>query len=197
MAESVDDVAAYLLERLGAVDPARLQRLVYYTQAWHLADHHVHLFEDPIEARADGPVVLRLHDQADGRDQVHEWPAGDPRRVGARARDVIEWVLRSYGPFPDGELARIVRAEAPWRLARQGRRVARRSTRFVDPTVMAIYYDRLRASPDVAVLVAVGSARLEGHEFGPPEVDLLRAAATGTRAADDIVAELVRRNRAS
>jgi uncharacterized phage-associated protein len=197
MAESVDDVAAYLLERFGAVDIARLQRLVYYTQAWHLADHHVHLFEEPIEARADGPVVLRLHDQAGGRDEVHEWPAGDPRRLGTRARDVIEWVLRSYGSFPDGELARIVRAEAPWRLARQGRRVVRRSARAIDPTVMATYYDRLRSSPDAAVLVAVGSARLEGHEFGPREVDLLREAAGGTRVADDIVAELVRRHRAS
>jgi hypothetical protein len=62
---------------------------------------------------------------------------------------------------------------------------------------MATYYDRLRSSPDAAVLVAVGSARLEGHEFGPREVDLLREAAGGTRVADDIVAELVRRHRAS
>ncbi|WP_045875752.1 type II toxin-antitoxin system antitoxin SocA domain-containing protein [Pseudofrankia sp. DC12] len=196
MAENVDDVAACLLATLGAMRPTRLQLLVYYAQAWHLAGHHEHLFDDPIEARPDGPVIRRLYDQTRGRDEVDAWPAGDPRRLGSRARGVIEWVLRSYGSFPDGELSRIARAEAPWRLARQGRLV-RRSTKAVDPAVMATYYDRLRASPDTAVLVAVGSARLEGHEFGPREVDLLRAVAAGTRPADDIVAELTRRYRAS
>jgi uncharacterized phage-associated protein len=197
MAENVDDVAAHLLERLGAMRTARLQKLVYYAQAWHLADHREHLFDDHIEAWINGPVVRRLYDQVRARDEAREWPTGDPRRLGPRAYDVIEWIVRSYGPFPDSELARIIRTEAPWRLARQGRFVARRSAKVIDPIAMADYYGRLRASPEVAVLVAVGSARLEGHEFGPREVDRLREAAAGTRPADDIVAEMIMRYRVS
>ncbi|MDT3440658.1 MULTISPECIES: Panacea domain-containing protein [unclassified Pseudofrankia] len=191
MAENVDDVAAYLLERRGAMRTARLQKLVYYAQAWHLADHREHLFEDDIEAWMNGPVVRRLYDRHRGRREASGWPAGDPRRLGPRARDAVERILRSYGPLPEGELSRIVRTEPPWRLARAGRLVARRSAKVIDPTVMADYYGRLRTSPEVAVVVAVGSARLEGHEFGPYMVDRLREAAAGTRAADDIIAEMI------
>ena len=37
MAANVDDVAALLLARLGPMDTWRLQKLLYYSQAWHLA----------------------------------------------------------------------------------------------------------------------------------------------------------------
>ncbi|OHV30815.1 MULTISPECIES: type II toxin-antitoxin system antitoxin SocA domain-containing protein [Pseudofrankia] len=193
MAENVDDVAAYLLEGVGPMRTARLQLLVYYAQAWHLADHRERLFEDDIEAWMSGPVVRRLHDQHRGQYEAPGWPAGDPRRLGSRGRAVIERTARSYAPLSEGELSRTVRTEAPWRLARKGRLVVRRSAKVIDPTVMADYYGRLRTSPEVAVSVAVGSARLEGHEFGPQAVDRLREAAAGTRAADDIVAETILR----
>ncbi|ONH28720.1 Panacea domain-containing protein [Pseudofrankia asymbiotica] len=197
MAENVDDVAAYLVERLGATRTARLQKLVYYAQAWYLADHREHLFDDDIEAWMSGPVVRRLHDQRRGRHESSRWPAGDPGRLGSRARAAIERTLRSYGPLSEAELSRIVRTESPWRLARTGRLLARRSAKVIDPTVMTHYYGRLRTSPEVAVAVAMGSARLEGHELAPYMVDRLRAAAAGTRAADDIIAEMIVQYRVS
>jgi uncharacterized phage-associated protein len=198
MAEDVDDVAAHLLARFGVMNAARLHTLAYYAQAWHLADHGERLFDDQLEATRTGPVVCGLRDKAyDGLDEVSSWPAGDPRGLGGRARDVVEWIARSYGSLPDGELARIVRTEAPWRLAWDGRRRVRRGPKVIDPAVMADYYGRLRTSPEVAVRVAVGSARLEGHVFGPREVDRLRAVADGTRPADDLVAEVIMRYQAS
>jgi len=190
MAHNVDDVAAWLLDRLGPMRARRLQILVYYAQAWRLAEHDERLFADDLEARSDGPVVPRLADQCRDRDEARSWPTGDPARLAAPARDGLERVVRSYGGFSEGELSRIVRAEAPWRLARKGRRAGRRGGRVIDPATLADYYRRLRASPQVAVDVAVGSARLEGHEFSPEAVDRLREAAAGTRAVEEIIAEL-------
>lgn len=198
MAEDVDDVAAHLLARFGVMSASRLHTLVYYAQAWHLVDHGERLFDDQVEAARTGPVVCRLRDQApDDPDEVSSWPAGDAHGLGVRARDVVAWIARSYGSVPDEELARIVRTEAPWRLAWDGRRRVRRGPKVIDPTVMADYYGRLRTSPDVAVRVAVGSARLEGHVFGPREVERLRTVADGRRTADDLVAELIMRYRVS
>lgn len=51
---SVDDVAAYILERLGTVSAMKLQKLVYYSQAWHLVWEDEQLFGEPIAA---GPMV--------------------------------------------------------------------------------------------------------------------------------------------
>jgi uncharacterized phage-associated protein len=197
VAEDVDDVAALLLDHLGPMHLARLQSLVYYSQAWHLTEHGERLFDDDIEAWGVGPVVRRLNGQGRGRRELRRWAAGDPGRLGARALVVVEWIARSYGSLPAGELSRTVRVEAPWRHARTGRRLVRRSAKVIDPAVMEGYYGRLRASPGVAVAVAVGSARLEGYELGPGLVDRLREAATGTRAVDDIIAELIAGYRAA
>jgi uncharacterized phage-associated protein len=191
MAGSADEVAAFLVERLGPLRTGRLQALAYYAQAWHLAFHREGLFGDEVEAWAAGPVVRRLYDQHRGRDKVSAWPGGDSGGLDQRALAVLAWVLHFYGSFTGDELCRIARAEAPWLLTRGGRRRGRRSGEAIDPIRMADYYGRLGASPDVAVAVAVGSARLEGHEFGPHMADRLREAAAGTRAADEIVAEVI------
>src|SRR5665213_2316970 len=60
---SVDDVAAAILKRTGAIDTFKLQKLVYYCQAWHLVWDGVPLFKARIEAWANGPVVPKLYQQ--------------------------------------------------------------------------------------------------------------------------------------
>ncbi|MBL7497092.1 DUF4065 domain-containing protein [Frankia sp. CNm7] len=191
MAQNVDDVAAFLLDRLGVMRTTRLQGLVYYAQAWHLADHGERMFGADIEAWRHGPMVRPLYERHRRQREVGEWPAGNPRGLGERAREVVEWVIRFYGAISGDELSRIVRVELPWQRARKGRVFARRSAKVIDPAEMAGYYRRLCSSPEVAVSVAVGSARLEGHEFGPHMLDRLRDAATGTRAADEIIGEMI------
>lgn len=52
----MDDVAAAILERTGPLDTFKLQKLVYYAQAWHLVWDNEPLFEEPIEA---GPEARR------------------------------------------------------------------------------------------------------------------------------------------
>lgn len=60
MAAHVVDVAEHLLGRLGPMTAAKLQKLVYYCQAWHVAWCGVPLFDEPVEAWASGPVVPAL-----------------------------------------------------------------------------------------------------------------------------------------
>lgn len=58
---AVVDIAEYILERQGPMTTMKLQKLVYYSQAWHLAWDGEPLFEARIEAWANGPVVPELH----------------------------------------------------------------------------------------------------------------------------------------
>ena len=57
---SVFDVAAYILERQGPMTTWKLQKLVYYSQAWSLVWDDDVLFPEEIEACANGPVVREL-----------------------------------------------------------------------------------------------------------------------------------------
>ena len=56
----VKDVAQYILEKQGDMTTIKLQKLVYYCQAWALVWTEAPLFEEKIEAWANGPVTPEL-----------------------------------------------------------------------------------------------------------------------------------------
>ncbi|HSX11345.1 MAG TPA: type II toxin-antitoxin system antitoxin SocA domain-containing protein, partial [Chlamydiales bacterium] len=61
---SVLDVAAYILEKQPKNEPItawKLQKLVYYCQAWSLVWDEKPLFKEKILAWANGPVVKELY----------------------------------------------------------------------------------------------------------------------------------------
>ena len=55
------DVAAYILTKKHRLTAVKLQKLVYYCQAWSLVWDEKPLFRDRIEAWASGPVVKGLY----------------------------------------------------------------------------------------------------------------------------------------
>ncbi len=55
------DVAAFILNKRGPMTAMKLQKLVYYSKAWHLVWEDKLLFTEPIEAWANGPVVPELY----------------------------------------------------------------------------------------------------------------------------------------
>ena len=58
---NVFDVAAYVLQQKGPMTTWKLQKLVYYCQAWSLVREDEELFPEEIEAWANGPVVPLLY----------------------------------------------------------------------------------------------------------------------------------------
>jgi uncharacterized phage-associated protein len=75
---TVHDVAAYIIEKRGAMTAMKLQKLVYHSQAWPLVWDEKPLFDSRIEAWANGPVVPELYDRHRGMFEIDKWPSGDP-----------------------------------------------------------------------------------------------------------------------
>ena len=64
---NVNDVARYILERQGEnLSTMKLQKLVYYAQAWSLVWDEKPLFSSRFEAWANGPVCRELYNQHRG-----------------------------------------------------------------------------------------------------------------------------------
>ena len=55
-------VAEHVLKRLGSSSTMKLQKIVYYSQAYHLVRYGQPLFSERIEAWRNGPVVRDLYD---------------------------------------------------------------------------------------------------------------------------------------
>jgi len=115
------DIAEYILRQFpGLVDAMKLQKLLYYTQAWSLAWGRGPMFPEAIEAWENGPVVpevSREHPHRFSVDTVH----GDALRVAADPvrRATITDVLNFYGERSGQALSDLTHTELPWRLTRE------------------------------------------------------------------------------
>jgi uncharacterized phage-associated protein len=140
---SVHDVAAAILERQGQMSAMKLQKLVYYCQAWHLVWDEEPLFPDRIEAWANGPVVPALYREHRGQFSVATWSRGDSSRLTHAQIETIEAVLEGYGDRPGQWLSDLTHQERPWREARQGLAPGERGSREITKAAMAEYYGSL------------------------------------------------------
>lgn len=145
---SVHDVAAYILEKHGPLSAMKLQKLVYYSQAWSLVWDDRPLFDERIEAWANGPVVRELYERHRGRFQVDGWDAGNPKELDGDERDTVDAVLDFYGPRSAQWLSDLTHREAPWKDARKGMRDGERGDTEITLEAMMDYYSNIPPRED-------------------------------------------------
>lgn len=191
----VDDVAAALLIQTGSITTMKLQKLVFYCQAWHLAFTSAPLFSEEIQAWARGPVVPQLHRHHRGRYEVADWPAGNPDNLDATERRTVDWVIEQYNGFSAEALSRMTHQEIPWVVARGVTADGEKSSEPISHDQMRAFYSRQRSNPEVAVTQATASAALEDRVVDDDWQEVLRDIANGTRSADDVVTTEIERAR--
>lgn len=141
-AASAFDVAAYILARLGAMTTWKLQKLVYYSQAWSLVWDDRPLFEERIEAWANGPVCPALYSVHRGMYLI-DTIGGNPGILDKDARETIDGVLDYYGDKGAQWLSDLTHAEAPWQQARRGLPPGVRGSEEITRESMVEYYSSL------------------------------------------------------
>ena len=141
---TVHDVAAYILNRTGPLSTLKLQKLVYYAQAWSLVWDGDVLFESRIEAWANGPVCPDLFQAHRGQYRVGPSEIqGDPAKLTKDQSETVEGILRFYGDKQPTWLSELTHSEAPWRDARQGIADGVPSSREISREAMLNYYSSL------------------------------------------------------
>lgn len=142
---SVFDVAQYILNKIGPMTTMKLQKLVYYCQAWSLVWDEAVLFPESIEAWANGPVVKKLFDYHRGMFHISAIPVGNPDILKEHQRETIDAVLDYYGKKSSQWLIDLTNNELPWKNARAGMNISERGNRKIKLDEMAEYYSSLQA----------------------------------------------------
>ncbi len=139
------DVAAHILRVQGKMSAMKLQKLVYYSQAWSLVWDEKPLFEDEIEAWAYGPVIGNLYEEHRGQFMVTEIAAGNPELLGEIERETVEAVLDFYGEESSIWLRDLSHMEDPWKDARNEAGLAKgqRGKAIISEASMAEYYSSI------------------------------------------------------
>jgi uncharacterized phage-associated protein len=140
---TVFDVADCLLKKHGPMTAMKLQKLVYYCQAWSLVWDERPMFDNKIEAWANGPVAPALFDAHKGEYSVDKEIRGDCRNLDSDAIDTIDAVLAAYGDKTSQWLSDLTHRESPWRDARKGVPDGTRSSVEITHGAMADYYGNL------------------------------------------------------
>lgn len=119
MMAAIHDVASAILDRTGEIDTFKLQKLTYYCQAWHLVWDDEPMFEDRIEAWANGPVVTSLYSRHRGHYRVGaEFFDGSAEALTEDQVATVDAVVDFYAHLSGQQLADLTHSEDPWKRAR-------------------------------------------------------------------------------
>jgi uncharacterized phage-associated protein len=142
---SAEDVAAYILSKRGSMSAMKLQKLVYYAQAWSLVWDEAPLFKEPIQAWLNGPVVPALYDRHRGRFTVDRdvFKNGDPSHLSGPQIETVDGVLGFYGDKSADWLSDLTHKERPWRVTREGVGEMENCEREISQALMGEYYTRV------------------------------------------------------
>lgn len=145
MAAKVIDVAKFIIEKTGELTAMKLQKLVYYSQAWNLAWEDEPLFPEDFEAWANGPVVPELYKMHRGMLKVDAslFTDGDTSVLTPRSRENIDKVLSFYAHKSAFELSHMTHQESPWVDARGNTPIGESSNAVVSQAAMHEYYGSL------------------------------------------------------
>jgi uncharacterized phage-associated protein len=140
---SAHDVARYILEKSGSMSAMKLQKILYYCQAWSLVWDERPLFDEPIQAWANGPVVYEIYNLHRGAFLLTQWPKGNVSNLDKDATETIDSVVAFYGDKTAQWLSDLTHQESPWRDARQGFAPGENCSNEISLASMHEYYSSL------------------------------------------------------
>ena len=142
---SVFDVASYIMSKVKQCTTMKLQKLLYYCQAWYLVWNERPLFRENIEAWANGPVIRELYNFHKGIFTITDsmMTLGNPNRLSKEQMEDVDTVLKAYAPRSSQWLIEQTHTETPWKEARKGLSPNERGHVVISHAAMAEYYSSL------------------------------------------------------
>ncbi|UAN25196.1 SocA family protein [Serratia ureilytica] len=121
---SINQVADYLLcfaqEHGDVMTPLKLQKMVFYADAWFLAINNEELVSETFQAWVHGPVSRELYI----RFADYKWrPITEDIQcpeIDADVKDHLDEIYNVFGGFSAYELEQLTHQEQPWIEARAG-----------------------------------------------------------------------------
>lgn len=147
------DIARWILAGVDrdsgdSITHLKLQKLIYYVQAWSLALRDKPLFEEDMQAWAHGPVADSVFQEY--RDYGFEAipaPTTVPEILNEDAEHIME-VVNVYSEHSAKVLERMTHNEQPWLEARKNLPPEARSKTPIDKNTMRVFYRKAYQEAD-------------------------------------------------
>jgi len=146
------ELSYYVLHKLGGISHLKLQKILYYIEAWHLTVLEESLINDDFEAWLHGPVIRSVYASFVGKScNMYDTLTFDQTKATTTALEVesrlhksqnelIADVLSEYGNKSDYHLECLTHSEEPWIEARKGVPSGEASRNKISKETMKHYY---------------------------------------------------------
>lgn len=141
----------YILKNYGPMSHLKLQKLLFYCEAYHLAYFDEELTGDSFEAWVHGPVSRKVYDQlksvsmlyADIKYNGDNTPNDlfDSQLISTQ-KEFISDVLNNLSSWKDIELEASTHNELPWIEARAGYSAGDKCDKEISKKTMSIFYKK-------------------------------------------------------
>lgn len=149
--QDINKVCDYVIFRLKSEDEytctnLKLQKLLYYIQAWHLALKSEPLFRGKFQAWIHGPVSREIYNRFKDTKSLYseivisDIKGDDFNNLEEEIKKHIDTVLETYAGFTSYELEKMTHDEEPWITARNGYQPTQRCEVEIDEQIMERYY---------------------------------------------------------
>ena len=159
----IKDMARYLglslLSKGLSVSPLKLQKILYYTQAWHMVffGRESTLFEEKPEAWVNGPVYKDIYYEYKDKVpfmcdhlNISHFDTDNPERtmmelaekmqLDNEETELIDSIVTLYGAMSQNKLIFLTHSEKPWVEKREGLKPFERSSEELSFDTMYQYY---------------------------------------------------------
>ena len=129
----------------------KIQKLVYYTQAWYLANFDTPLFDEDMQAWTHGPVAPSVYEKYRGAGfdvLPQERKAGVPEST----IDFLQTIHEEYGQYTAKRLEKMTHEEDPWKITRGELALEARCTRPIDKLLIRNYYAKRLGKKEISKL---------------------------------------------
>jgi uncharacterized phage-associated protein len=142
----------------------RLQKLLYYAQAWSFIVRESNLFDDEIQAWQLGPVVPKVYQalpEGQGANTISNTAFANEPDLTPDEAEFVRSVWEAYRPYSATQLSKMTHEELPWQKA-WGKRPA--SAKGYDPIAIDDMEDFFAHQSMPAALVAYGHKQRQREE---------------------------------
>ena len=147
----VVNVAKYFLSKIDTeagevITPLKLQKMIYYAQAWILALNDRIFFQEDFQAWVHGPVIPNLYYQykKHGYSAIPKVETFDVSIFDDDQLNVLEMVRYAYGRYDAKYLEELTHNESPWKEARGECKVDEICTRVISKESIKSYFKEVK-----------------------------------------------------
>lgn len=154
---SIHDITDYIILRVKSEDRfaslinLKLQKLLYYVQAWSYGINKKPMFDGEFEAWIHGPVNREIYNRFNSTKYLYSEINIDDcmnHNVSLSSEDAefIDFILENYLKYSGAELERLSHNEMPWIETRGDLNVNERCDKVITPELMIEYYGKENTS---------------------------------------------------